>query len=105
MAVLPDVRVVIGTTSMSAAVVASLQTFPRYGERTQLHRRAGAHYGAARRRREAFHTVDPHVHDAREIDAVRDELDQIAQNAPHLPRGMAAVRVARGESAIVIDSP
>jgi hypothetical protein len=85
-AVSPDVRIVIGMTSMSAAVLASLQTFLRYGERAELHRRAGAQYGAVRRRLEAIHATDPCAHDIREIDAVRDELDQIAQNAPHLPR-------------------
>jgi hypothetical protein len=29
------------------------------------------------------------VHDACVIDAVRDELDHIAQTAPHLPRAAA----------------
>ncbi|WP_045458648.1 SLATT domain-containing protein [Caballeronia cordobensis] len=85
-AVSPDVRVVIGMTSLSAAVLASLQTFLRYSERAELHRRAGAQYGAVRRRLEAIHAADPCVHDARALDAVRDELDHIAQNAPHLPR-------------------
>ncbi|WP_243468489.1 hypothetical protein [Paraburkholderia sp. PGU19] len=28
-------------------------------------------------------------HDTRELDAVRDELDHIAQKAPHLPRRAA----------------
>jgi hypothetical protein len=88
-AVSPDVRVVIGMTSMSAAVLASLQTFLRYGERAELHRRAGAQYGAVRRRLEAIHAADPGVQTPCVIDAVRDELDHIAQNAPHLPRRAA----------------
>ncbi|BBU31476.1 hypothetical protein BTHE68_52100 [Burkholderia sp. THE68] len=88
-AVSPDVRVVIGMTSLSAAVLASLQTFLRYGERAELHRRAGAQYGAVRRRLEAIHAADPCVRDACVIDAVRDELDHIAQTAPHLPRRVA----------------
>ncbi|WP_321798141.1 SLATT domain-containing protein [Caballeronia sp. J97] len=82
----PDVRVVIGMTSLSAAVLASLQTFLRYSERAELHRRAGAQYGAVRRRLEAIHAADPRVRDPCVIDAVRDELDHIAQTAPHLPR-------------------
>ncbi|SAK60686.1 hypothetical protein AWB77_02067 [Caballeronia fortuita] len=86
----PDVRVVIGMTSLSAAVLASLQTFLRYSERAELHRRAGAQYGAVRRRLEAIHAADPSMHDARVVDAVRDELDHIAQSAPHLPRGVVA---------------
>ncbi|SPB17126.1 hypothetical protein NOV72_04330 [Caballeronia novacaledonica] len=88
-AVSPDVRVVIGMTSLSAAVLASLQTFLRYSERAELHRRAGAQYGAVRRRLEAIHAADPSLHDPRVIDAVRDELDHIAQTAPHLPRSVA----------------
>ncbi|SAL55713.1 hypothetical protein AWB73_06105 [Caballeronia turbans] len=86
----PDVRVVIGMTSLSAAVLASLQTFLRYSERAELHRRAGAQYGAVRRRLEAIHAADPCMHDVRVIDAVRDELDHIAQTAPHLPRTLAS---------------
>jgi hypothetical protein len=86
-AVSPELRVAVGLTSMSAAVLASLQTFLRYSERAELHRRAGAQYGAVRRRLEAIHAGDPYLHDMRDIDVVRDELDHIAQNAPHLPRG------------------
>lgn len=88
-AVSPQMRVVIGLTSIGAAVLASLQTFLRYGERAELHRRAGAQYGAVRRRLEAIHADDTAARvpcSMRELDCVRDELDQIAQNAPHLPR-------------------
>jgi hypothetical protein len=85
-AISPQLRVVIGLTSISAAVLASLQTFLRYSERAELHRRAGAQYGAVRRRLEAIHAGDPYMHDTRDIETVRDELDHIAQNAPHLPR-------------------
>jgi hypothetical protein len=87
-AISPQLRIVIGLTSIGAAVLASLQTFLRYSERAELHRRAGAQYGAARRRLEAIHASDPYMHDMRDIESVRDELDQIAQNAPHLPRGV-----------------
>jgi hypothetical protein len=88
----PQWRVAIGMTSMSAAVLASLQTFLRYSERAELHRRAGAQYGAVRRRLEAIHAGDPYLHDMRDITLVRDELDHIAQNSPHLPhRAMSAV--------------
>ncbi|SAK56449.1 hypothetical protein AWB79_02303 [Caballeronia hypogeia] len=82
----PDLRILIGMTSISAAVLASLQTFLRYSERAELHRRAGAQYGAVRRRLEAIHAGDPYLHDMRDIALVRDELDHIAQSAPHLPR-------------------
>ncbi|MDR5816076.1 MULTISPECIES: SLATT domain-containing protein [unclassified Caballeronia] len=89
-AISPQLRIVIGLTSIGAAVLASLQTFLRYSERAELHRRAGAQYGAVRRRLEAIHAADPYLHDMRDIEGVRDELDQIAQNAPHLPRGIVA---------------
>jgi hypothetical protein len=85
-AVSPDLRVVIGLTSMSAAVLASMQTFLRYSERAELHRRAGARYGAVRRRLEALHAAHPQTADRRDIEVVREELDYIAQNAPHVSR-------------------
>jgi hypothetical protein len=87
-AVTPQMRIVIGLTSLCAALLASLQTFLRYSERAELHRRAGARYGAVRRRLEAIHASDPYLHDIRDIEVVRDELDYIAQNAPHVPRHM-----------------
>lgn len=82
----PALRVAIGVTSMSAAVLASLQTFLRYSERAELHRRTGAQYGAVRRRLEAIHAADPWHGDLRDITLARDELDHIAQSAPQLPR-------------------
>jgi hypothetical protein len=85
-AVSPQMRIVVGLTSLSAALLASLQTFLRYSERAEQHRRAGARYGAVRRRLEAIHACDPWMHDTRDIETVRDELDYIAQNAPHVPR-------------------
>ncbi|WP_244817527.1 SLATT domain-containing protein [Caballeronia sp. Lep1P3] len=84
MAVSPGLRLLVGMTSMSAAVLASLQTFLRYGERAEAHRRAGARYGAVRRRIETIHVGDPLGLDMRDIARVRDELDDIAQTAPHL---------------------
>src|SRR4051812_41629667 len=44
-AVSPALRTTIGLTSISAALLATLQTFLRYSERAELHRRAGAQYG------------------------------------------------------------
>jgi hypothetical protein len=87
-AVSPELHIAIGMTSISAAVLASLQTFLRYSERAELHRRAGARYGAVRRRLETIHAGDPYMHDMRDIAAARDELDDIAQNAPHVPRAL-----------------
>lgn len=85
-AVAPELRVVVGLTSMGAAVLASLQTFLRYTERADLHRRAGARYGAVRRRLEAMHVRDVSGRETAEMTAVRAELDGIAQDAPPVPR-------------------
>jgi hypothetical protein len=91
-AVSPGLRLVVGMTSMSAAVLASLQTFLRYSERAELHRKAGARYGAVRRRLETIHAGElqyrhePHEKEQCDIAVVRAELDDIAQSAPHLPR-------------------
>lgn len=85
-AVSPALRVIIGLTSISAAVLATLQTFLRYSERAELHRRAGAQYGAVRRRLEALHAKGSLLDYEREVALARDELDLIAQCSPHLPR-------------------
>ncbi|WP_250475880.1 SLATT domain-containing protein [Caballeronia sp. GAFFF1] len=90
LAVSPGLRVVVGLTSMSAAVLASLQTFLRYSERAELHRKAGARYGAVRRRLETIHVDGAREEAMFSIDVVRDELDDIAQNAPHVPRRVMA---------------
>lgn len=92
-AVSPGLRLFFGMTSMSAAVLASLQTFLRYGERAEAHRRAGTRYGAVRRRLEAIHACEPLAPDMRDIAVVRDELDHIAQNAP--PVSHRTVRCAQ----------
>ncbi|MDR5740675.1 MULTISPECIES: SLATT domain-containing protein [unclassified Caballeronia] len=86
-AVSPELRIVVGMASMGAAVMASLQTFLRYNERADLHRRAGALYGAVRRRLEAMHAQGSSgeaVSNTCDMSAVRDELDRIAQAAPHV---------------------
>jgi hypothetical protein len=85
-AVSPQVRIALGLTSMCATVLASLQTFLRYSERAELHRQAGARYGAIRRQLEAIHASDPYALELRDIATVRDELDHIAQHAPPVPR-------------------
>ena len=85
-AVSPELRIIVGMTSMGAAVLASLQTFLRFSERADLHRRAGARYGAVRRRLEAMLVRSTNGQDMCDMTAVRDELDRIAQAAPHVPR-------------------
>ncbi len=43
---LPLTKIVVGLTSLLVAVLASLQTFLRYSERAEMHRKAGAKFAA-----------------------------------------------------------
>jgi hypothetical protein len=81
------VRLILGFISMTAAVLASLQTFLSFAERANRHRVTGAKYGAIRRTLEKLKTVFPTEHDAlrRELDAIQKAMDDLAENAPHVP--------------------
>ena len=57
-AVSSALRLIVGMTSVTAAVLAALQTFLRYAERAEQHRAAGARYGAVRRKLEAIYAGD-----------------------------------------------
>src|SRR5262249_53767340 len=50
-------RVILGLISVAAAVLAALQTFLRYAERSEKHRAAGATFGAIRRELEQMHAL------------------------------------------------
>ena len=80
-------RLILGFISMTAAVLASLQTFLSFAERANRHRVTGAKYGAIRRTLEKLKTISPTEHDAirRELDAIQKAMDDLAENAPHVP--------------------
>ena len=75
--------------SLSTTTLASLQTFLRFGEKSELHRAKAARYGAVRRRVELFLAQD---HVAAETQSflleVQAEWNHIAADAPVTARSI-----------------
>ena len=78
-------KIIAGAASVLAAVLASLQTFFKYSERAERHKTFAAKYGAVRRELESLHASDRGSIDANTIDALRDTLDNLAEDAPAVP--------------------
>lgn len=80
-------RVALGSVSLLAAILASVQAFARLGERVEDHERASRRYGALRRRIELEVECPPS--DAGErcvrLEAIRTGLDQAAEDSPNVP--------------------
>jgi hypothetical protein len=82
----PDLwlQIMVGLASVTAALLASLQTFLGYTERAEKHRLAGAKYGAIGRELEvlrALETVDLLI-----INDLKKRLDDLAQESPNNPK-------------------
>ncbi len=82
--------VFVGGLSVLAAVLASLQTFLRPGERAILYGQAGDWYSAMRREMEEYLTLPPEDRDPpREfLDSIRKEWNKANQRAPELGQGL-----------------
>jgi hypothetical protein len=78
------VRIVVGSVSILAAVISSLQTFLRYGMRAEGHRVAAIRYETLRRDMAAVLAIprasrtDP----LRQLDSVRSRMDRYAKESP-----------------------
>jgi hypothetical protein len=76
-------RVAIGMLSVSATVLATLQTFLSYNERAEKHRMAGARYRALGWQLALMLAHDP---DCSGLDDIRKQLDALAQESPNIPK-------------------
>jgi hypothetical protein len=78
------VRVTVGTVSLLAAVLSSLQTFLRYSVRAEGHRIAAMRYEALRRDMTKTLALPPDARGdpVREVDGVRQRLDRYAKESP-----------------------
>jgi len=77
-------QITVGLASVAAALLASLQTFMGYSERSEKHRMAGARYGALGRELEQL--LSSRTEFAQEtIAEVRKRLDDLALEAPNNP--------------------
>ena len=80
-------RIAVGLVSILAAVLASLQTFMRFSERSERHRATGSGYGAIRRALEFLKTFPPADATAleRAFADIKSQMDQLAKDAPEVP--------------------
>jgi hypothetical protein len=79
-----QVRVIVGTVSLLAAVLSSLQTFLGYSVRSEGHRVAAMRYEALRRDMTKTLALPPGSRGdpVRELDSVRQRLDRYAKESP-----------------------
>jgi hypothetical protein len=82
-------KLVVGTVSILAAVLAAIQTFLSYGQLTERHRTAAARYASSRRTIEVALTR----HDAAAVDRIRVEMDKVGAD-----RRRSATRSGRRRS-------
>jgi hypothetical protein len=81
------VKIAAGTTSVIAAVLASIQTFLRFGERAEQHRVAAERWSAIKRQIEKDCALPPELAgDPKQVlDAVQTLMDEAADKAPPMP--------------------
>ncbi len=82
-------RVTVGMVSVLAAVLASLQTFLRFGERAEKHRTAAEAWAALRRDMEVMIALHPTYPESRGdpkqyLDDLRRRFSEIAQQSPEM---------------------
>lgn len=75
-------KVAAGTVSILAAILASVQTFLGYGERSDRHRVAATRYANTRRSIELALTS----HDAESVLFIKGEMDRIGGASPQIDR-------------------
>jgi hypothetical protein len=80
-------KLIVGVFSIIAAVLTGLQTFLRYSETAETHRKSAVAYSAARREIEELLTFTQRI-DAEKIEAVRKRIDAIGETAPNVPRSL-----------------
>jgi hypothetical protein len=78
-------KLTIGLLSVLATILSSLQTFFKFSERAEKHRRCGAQYGAIERELEALFAENGATFDPLYVASLREKLDRLAEDAPHVP--------------------
>jgi len=78
-------QVLIGLLSVSAAVLAALQTFLGYSDRAAKHSRAAHEFAAIRREIQQLETrgINSSVED--ELTHIREQITMAGENAPNIP--------------------
>jgi len=92
----PEAKILVGVISISAAVLASIQTFLGYSQVAERHRIAATRYATTRRAIELALSR----HDASAVDAIRSEMDKVGGASPQIGAKMWDGSVERGKKAI-----
>ena len=77
-----------GVISLCIAVLAGLQTFLKFSQRSERHRMAGSHYGGIKRSlEESIITISESGSDAKSvIHDIKIQLDALANESPEIPK-------------------
>ena len=75
-------KVLVGVISVFSAILAGLQTFLRYSERSEKHKIAGAKYGALRREIEFLRTTKSVKEQA--LKSMMSRLNQLSTESPEI---------------------
>ena len=78
-------KMAVGAASVVAAVLAALQTFFKFSERSERHKTFGAKFGAIRRELETLHASGRVEQEANFVNVLREKLDRLAEEAPAVP--------------------
>lgn len=87
-------KIAIGMVSVLTAILTGLQTFLRYDERAERHRRAAVEYSSIRRELEQF-IVLSHILSSDTVEAIRKRIDDVAFSAPNVPPRIWAIAEKR----------
>jgi hypothetical protein len=95
------IAIAAGTVSLIAGVLASVQTFLRFGERAEQHRVAAERWAAARREIEKVRSLPPEqVGDAKQLlDDIKARMDEAADKSPAMPKRRWSRALAKQERA------
>ena len=96
-----EIRIAAGTVSLIAGVLASIQTFLRFGARAEQHRVAAERWAAVKREIEKVRALPAEqVGDANELlDDIKARMDQAADKSPAMPKRRWSRALAKQERA------
>lgn len=81
-----ELRVVIGSLSVSAAVLSAMQTFLRFAERSERHAQAGDWYASIKRKIDQIEAFPPgdRGDPKQELNSLRKEISEAGQTYPQI---------------------
>lgn len=83
----PSAKILVGCVSLLVAVLAALQTFLKYSERSEKHRTAGASFAAFHKEVDQMLVLPPTDDEGLEIamTSLRSRWDKLAKESPTIP--------------------